>query len=403
MKSPHLLIGLGLFTVGACSGDVTPPDDANATYVIAQYAGDQQTAPVATPLPTRVAVRVTDKSGHGVPGVRLQFWVSSGGGWVLDDEEMLTDASGDASTVWYMGPRAGTSNVLGVTSEVGGTGFRAYTTGLVPGQTYLGMDGHVELRFGALPLMIGVAHGGSRTPADVVDQDAAASGDAGTIELAGEIERTFADRAAAAPTVLVSHLARAKVELDGDLAAAQRAGPLAERTWREYHGLLEAARVHHLDRDSRALFLDLHGHDAADGAVQFGYLLTAADLATPDALLNGSEFVLKSSIRDVARREVSFARLVRGETSLGGLLAVRGYPAVPSPAAPVPTGTDYAAASFSTAHYGSRDGGLFSAAVLQTPATARATDTDRAAFAATLADAIDAYFALYYNDALSGR
>jgi hypothetical protein len=403
MKSPHWLICLGLFTLGACGGDVTPPDDANATYVIAQYDGDQQIAPVATPLPTRVAVRVTDKSGRGVPGVRLQFWVSSGGGWVLDDEEMLTDASGDASTVWYMGPRAGTANILGVTSEVGGTGFRAYTTGLVPGLTYGGIDGHVELRFGALPLMIGVAHGGSRTPADVVDQDADASGDAGTIELAGEIERTFADRAAAAPTVLVSHLARTKVELDGDLAAAQRASPLAERTWREYHGLLEAVRVHHLDRDVRALYLDLHGHGSADGAVQLGYLLSAADLASPDALLNGSEFVLKSSIRDVARREVSFARLIRGETSLGGLLADRGYPAVPSPDVQVPTGTDYAAASFSTTRYGSQDGGLFSAAVLQTPATIRATETGRASFAAALANSIDAYFELYYDGALSGR
>lgn len=404
MKTPTPLVTLGVIALAGCAGDVTPPDDpANVTHVIGIDSGDQQMAPVATPLPEPVVVRVTDASGRGVPGIEVRFQVFQGGGWVLDDDAMLTDESGQASTVWYMGPLAGTTSVLSVTSEVGVTGVRAYTTPLVPGQTFRGLDGHVELRFGALPLMITAPHGGMREPAGAPDQDHDAASDAGTIELAGEIERAFADRGDGTPAVLVSHLSRAKAEVDGELDAAEKAGPLAERTWREYHGLLHAARLHFLDRDGRALLLDLHGHDDGGDPIQLGYLLTGDDLAQPDATLNESDFVLRSSIRDVARHEPSFAQVVRGVRSLGGLLSARGYPATPSPAAPASSTADYTAGSFSTARYGSHDGSGFSTAMLRTPAEVRASNASRRSFSAALADALDAYFDDYYGGPLSSR
>jgi len=74
----------------------------------------------------------------------------------------------------------------------------------------------------------------------------------------------------------------------------------AEREWREYHGLLAAARALLADNQVRGPLTDAHGPDGTSG-IELGNLLTATDRAAEDLALNRSSFLLRSSIRDPDR------------------------------------------------------------------------------------------------------
>lgn len=384
--------------MAACSEpSVAPLHDREQIMTIARHQGDQQIGTVAMPLPTRMVVMVQDVSGRGKPGVPVTFTVTNGDGWVANPESMLTDAQGLVSTVWYLGPRSG-SNQLTAQSSAGIAVFRATANEFAPGVTYRGMDGLIELRAGTLPVIVTAPHGGTLTPDGVPALDEAGTPDTNTASLAFDIGAAFDASLGSSPTVLVSHLERTRVELDGPAPTA----PVALRIWREYHGMLEAARLRLQEPEVRGLIVDVHGHPSADDAVQLGYLLTPADLAEPDNTLNGSAFELKSSIRDIARGHPSFARVVRGEDSLGGRLSGNGVEVVPSPTQPAPA-ADYLAGTYTSALYGSQDGSLVSAVALQVPEGVRDDEASRTAFALAFADALDRFFTSYLGASLSSH
>jgi uncharacterized protein YjdB len=77
---------------------------------IAAVAGDSQSGTVGQPLATRLAVRVTNRLGAGVPRIPVSFAVVDSGG-ALDTAVTTTDSTGLASAGWTLGTRAGTDSV----------------------------------------------------------------------------------------------------------------------------------------------------------------------------------------------------------------------------------------------------------------------------------------------------
>jgi hypothetical protein len=77
---------------------------------IAATAGDGQTGPVGTTLPDSLRVQVTDDSGHGVPGVAVNWSVLDGGGSV-SPASSITDGAGTAATAFTLGPTPGAQRV----------------------------------------------------------------------------------------------------------------------------------------------------------------------------------------------------------------------------------------------------------------------------------------------------
>ncbi|HSK21258.1 MAG TPA: hypothetical protein VK912_19035 [Longimicrobiales bacterium] len=398
VRSLSLLLAVAAVACG--DQTVAPATRVNEQIALVRQDGDQQIGTVAMALPIRMVVQAQDASGRNKAGVPVTFQVATGDGWVENTEEMLTDENGLVSTVWYLGPRPG-ANILQARSGTATTGFRASATGLEPGVTYVGTDGLVEMTVGDLPVIVTAPHGGTLTPAAVPVRTDGGAPDAYTADVASAIVDAFASQTSR-PTVLVSHLIRDMMDVDRALPGPP-VHPVARRTWREYHALLAAARVRLEDGNVRGLIVDVHGHDTGDDAVQLGYLLTPGDLTESDFTLNGSAYMLKSSIRDAARGEVSFARVVRGERSLGGVLDEAGYASVPSPARAAPDGADYLAGTFTTARYGSRDGSLVSAVSLQLPLPVRAPGPQRSAFAMAFATALDAFFDDNIGASLSSR
>lgn len=94
-----------LFALVAASGcslatDVTMP------VAVIYFAGDQQTAPTNTTLPTSLAVIVTNQFGEPLSAVTVTWTVVSGGG-TLSATTTQTDASGLATVDYTTGATAG--------------------------------------------------------------------------------------------------------------------------------------------------------------------------------------------------------------------------------------------------------------------------------------------------------
>jgi hypothetical protein len=265
-----------------------------------------------------------------------------------------------------------------------------------------GVTGYVRHWPGELPIVLSVPHDGAIAPTDIPDRKTGVTvRDSHARALAEAIRDALRTRLGRAPHLVVCELSRKKVDCNRPLAEGA-ADPAAARAWRDYHDALDAAEQAVLARSPHGLYLDIHSHGHPKKRLEIGYLLKADDLRLPDARLDADETVAaRSSIRALGRRTpAKFSELLRGETSLGGLLAARGVPAVPSPAEILADTDPYFNGAYDIAAHGSRDGGRLDAAQFEVPAPQRDTPEHRAATAQAVAAALEVYFERHFGTKL---
>jgi hypothetical protein len=102
--------------VGGGGGSSSPGTAANLVLV----SGNNQIASAGSALSAPLTVKATDSSGNGVAGVSVTFTAGVGGGAVTTPV-MSTDSSGLASTLFTLGPAAGTNTVLASAASLGGS------------------------------------------------------------------------------------------------------------------------------------------------------------------------------------------------------------------------------------------------------------------------------------------
>lgn len=117
---PRILSFQAQGLAGTTSGTITLSPGPVATAV--PQAGNNQTVPAGTAVPTPPAVLVTDGSGNPVPGVAVTFAVATGGG-ALTGASAVTGANGIAAAGgWTLGTAVGlntvTAAVAGLTPAV---------------------------------------------------------------------------------------------------------------------------------------------------------------------------------------------------------------------------------------------------------------------------------------------
>ncbi len=135
--------GLRIDTTGAKTLSISAPGLTGATSnsftvapgpaaVIVKLAGDNQTAPAGSTLPTDPSVRIEDAFTNAIPSQPVTFAPAAGSGSVTGGSQ-TTNGSGVATvTSWTLGPTAG-ANTLNVTAGAASTSFSAigictYTT-----------------------------------------------------------------------------------------------------------------------------------------------------------------------------------------------------------------------------------------------------------------------------------
>ena len=149
------------------------------------------------------------------------------------------------------------------------------------------------------------------------------------------------------------------------------------------------------------LLLDIHGHRHIDQRVELGYLIKGEPLKATDTELNADAALIAStSIRDLDKRSPqSFAELVRGPQSLGGLLEFRGFRCLPSPTKSFPgVLAGYFSGAYDITAHGSRDGGTVSAIQIECPWNGlRDKPENQRRFAKALVESLDVYFEVHFG------
>ena len=116
------------------SSTVLAPDESNPIAItagpaasLAIQAGNGQSAPVGTAVDTEPSVIVTDASGNPVPGVNVDFDVTSGSG-LVEPGTVATGSNGIATVnSWTLGPAAGTNTLTASVPSAPGLGTEVFT------------------------------------------------------------------------------------------------------------------------------------------------------------------------------------------------------------------------------------------------------------------------------------
>ncbi len=274
----------------------------------------------------------------------------------------------------------------------------------VPGQTYFGRSNYIEYIAGDLPIILSAPHGGTLKPAELPNRTYGTfATDSNSDDLARRIRTEIQNRIGHVPHVIICRLDRDKIDANRDIVEGAQGHPLTEIAWTEFQNFIMTARTNVGARHGRGFYIDLHGHGHSIQRLELGYLLSGAQLRLTDGTLNSGGYENQSSIRALSQLSpLTFAQILRGNTSFGGLLADLGYPCTPSPDDVAPAANhDYFNGGYNTAEHGSRDGGTIDAMQIESNYTGvRDTASNRTAFGKAIAEAYEEFFATHYNISL---
>jgi hypothetical protein len=257
-----------------------------------------------------------------------------------------------------------------------------------PGAVCFGKQNYVEFVPGDFPVVISVPHGGAVAPSNIPDRTGTTVTDSNTIDLGRAIAQAFAARMGRRPHLVISHLRRTKLDANREVADAAQGNADATAAWNEYHGFVELAMTTATSGSTRGFYIDLHGHGHPIQRLELGYLLSNSQLDLTDAQLNTGGYASSSSLRlAMPLTSVTFAELLRGPSSLGGLLGAS-TPSVPSPAAASPGADPYFDGGYSTERHTARLPGL---QIESNFSGVRDTAANRAAFAERLVAALASF------------
>jgi hypothetical protein len=108
----------------ACGDSTGPAPAERPPAALVKLTGDEQPAPVSSPLPDSLVVRVTDATGTPLGGIRVAWEVSTGGG-ALGPPTSTTNPAGEARAGWTLGTRAGENAATAAVAGVSPVRFTA--------------------------------------------------------------------------------------------------------------------------------------------------------------------------------------------------------------------------------------------------------------------------------------
>lgn len=261
-------------------------------------------------------------------------------------------------------------------------------------------SGYIRYWPGDLPVVISAPHGGKKKPDDIPNRTYGVTVlDGYSAELATAMRDAMRERFGKAPHLIICELARTKVDCNREIVEGSQGNAKSMQVWQEYHALIDEAEKAVLAKEPHGMYLDIHSHGHPKKRIEIGYLLKNEDLQLTDAQLDADpQLALRTSIRGLDQLSpASFSELVRGPTSLGGLLESRGIPAVPSPGAVLEKTDSYFNGAFDVTAHGSRDKAQLDGAQLETPLQVRDTAEHRSATAKALAESLDVYFKKHFG------
>ena len=103
--------------LGACGGNETVGPSTHSPAALDAVSALSPSAQVGAAVTGGIVVKVTDASGHAVPGASVAFAVTAGNG-ATTPRIAISDAQGQATAVWTLGTIAGKNTVMATVATV---------------------------------------------------------------------------------------------------------------------------------------------------------------------------------------------------------------------------------------------------------------------------------------------
>ena len=382
--------GLALALVAAgCGGG-----GSAAPAVVSVKVTPASTLAVGVGDTIRFTAKVVDGAGLEVTGTTVTWRSANGAVATVDGQGRAVSVATGATTVSATSDGVSGTASLEVWAPPAVTAYQ-------PGTSYFGRQSYVEYIPGELPFILSAPHGGSLVPTEIPDRTSGTLvTDTNARETLLAVRAALVERTGKAPHVVISHLKRLKLDPNREIVEAAAGNPFAANAWNEFHAYLEVASAAVTRTYGSGFYVDIHGHGHAIARAELGYMLSSSQLNRTDAEVNAQGVAAQSSIRVLAASSpLPFAQLLRGSTSLGGLMQKEGIRSVPSPGDPSPGSDEYFSGGYNTERYGSLDAGrMVSGVQIELPFPGiRDTETNRGAFGLALAKAVEAYMAEHYG------
>ncbi len=238
---------------------------------------------------------------------------------------------------------------------------RAYVSGV----SYFGANDYIEYISGDLPLVFVAPHGGVLTPEgmpilhDHIGDGGSLEGMRITRDAVGDMTR------GGRPHMIINHIASNRMIAVGtkDYAAGDHAD--ARQAWEDFHGFILDAKEEVMLDWGKGHYFEFHTNGWSEYWINIGVGVSAKYLNASDEVLVKRASL--STVRYLVEGEgADFLEVLRGPTSLGGLLEARGYLVVPSPDIPRPGEGGFFYAGWNTWEHGSSEGGTIDATHIET-------------------------------------
>ena len=230
----------------------------------------------------------------------------------------------------------------------------------IPGQSYFSQNNYIEYIAGNLPIIIVVPHGGSLIPANLpiigihgVDN--------GTFETSHLVyDSIIYHTNGCFLHMIISHLHPTVMNPAREIDSAAGTNIDARNAWYDFHDFIDTAKYDITNNWGAGHYFEMHGNGHSDMWTEIG-------LGVSKTYLNGSDSLILSrvgysTIKNLCTNGgVNFLDVIKGASSLGGLLDSKGWNSVPSPSNPSPGTGGFFYAGWNTWEHGSRYSGVIDA------------------------------------------
>ncbi|MEE2931691.1 MAG: hypothetical protein VX370_04105 [Bacteroidota bacterium] len=230
----------------------------------------------------------------------------------------------------------------------------------IPGQSYFGQNNYVEYIAGNLPIIIGVPHGGILTPSNlpVIHNRGV---DNGSFETSMLLYDSISQHTNGCfPHMIISHLHPSVMNPVREIDTAAGTHPDARNAWNEFHNFIDTSKFEITNNWGAGHYFEMHGNGHSA-------MWTEVGLGVSKTYLNGSDSLIQSrtnysTVKNLCTHGgADFLEIIKGPTSLGGLLDSKGWNSVPSPSNPAPGTGGFFYAGWNTWKHGSRYSGVIDA------------------------------------------
>lgn len=271
-----------------------------------------------------------------------------------------------------------------------------YTVGV----SYFGANNYIEYIPGDMPIIIVAPHAGSLQPNTLPNINTRGS-DNGTMDLVLFMKDSLHFKSGGCrPHIIINHLLPNKLNpvysfSDSTISAGTNA--IALQALNEFHNYIQVAHAKVTADFGKGHYFELHGNGTAEKWNMIGLGLSKTTLRLSDSLI--ATKVNNSTIKNLCSTGgANFLEVLKGPTSLGGMLDSLGWKSTTSPAHPSPPDSvTFFYAGQNTWRYGSKYGGTIDATHLETYWPFMVYNSNKSNYSNDLADAMLRFMTIHYG------